>query len=141
MLDPRWDSLTGADWDAFARAWVAELSGKPAEPLPDLPVLFEDDPETTARAFVTPMNFTASAEAQWKFIDAVFRHADSTALGHLAAGPVEHILSKHGDDYIERFEKMAKNDLRFARMLGGCYKHLMSDDIWNRICAVRVVEA
>ena len=141
MFDPRWDSLTDGDWDAFARAWITELSGEPAQPLPDLPVLFEDDPETTASAFVVPMNFTASAEAQWSFIIAVFRHADAAALSHLAAGPVEHLLSKHGGDYIDRFEQMAKDDPRFARMLGGCHKHLMSDDVWKRVCAVRVAEA
>ena len=137
MLDPRWDSLTDADWDAFARAWVDELAGRPAAPLPELPVLFEDDPETTADAFVVPMNFTASAEAQWKFILATFQHADDETLGHLAAGPVEHLLSKHGDEYIDKFETMANDNPRFALMLDGCYKHLMSNEVWARVCAAR----
>ncbi|MEX1027333.1 MAG: DUF6869 domain-containing protein, partial [Candidatus Paceibacterota bacterium] len=137
IRDPRWDSLSDADWDAFARAWVAEMAGQPPEPLPELPVLFEDEPETTASAFVVPMNFTASAEAQWKFIRSLIKHADDDTLGHLAAGPVEHLLSKHGDEYIDRFEAMANDSPRFAQMLSGCYRHMMSDDVWARVCAMR----
>ena len=30
MNDLRWDSLTDAQWDAFATAWIAELSGTDA---------------------------------------------------------------------------------------------------------------
>ena len=134
MFDPRWDSLTNAVWDSFARAWIAELSGRPEEPLPKLPVLFPDDPETTAGEFVVPMNFTASAESQWRFIDSVFRQAhDDNVLDHLAAGPIEQLLSKHGDAYIARFERLAREDNRFARMLSGCNKHLMSDAVWSRL--------
>jgi hypothetical protein len=137
MHDPRWDSLTDAEWDAFAKAWVDELCGRPSHPLPNLPVLFEDEPEVTASAFVVPMNFTASAEAQWKFIVAAFRHAEDNVLVHLAAGPVEHLLSNFGEDYIERFETIARIDSRFAKMLGQCYKHMMTDEVWSRVCAVR----
>lgn len=137
MHDPRWDLLTDAEWDSFARARVAELSRRPAEPLPTLPVLFEDEPETSAVEFVVPMNFTASAEAQWKFIISAFRHADDNALGHLAAGPIEHLLSKHGDRYIARFENLAQESPRFAQMLLGCNKHLMSDAVWARLCKAR----
>jgi len=137
MHDSRWDLLTDAEWDSFARAWVAELSGRPAGPLPNLPVAFEDEPQTSAVEFVVPMNFTASAEAQWKFIMSAFRHADDNTLGHLAAGPVEHLLSKHGDGYIARFEKLARENPRFAQMLRGCYKHLMSDAVWARLCEAR----
>jgi hypothetical protein len=27
-IDQRWDTLTAADWDAFACAWLAELRGE-----------------------------------------------------------------------------------------------------------------
>ena len=137
LLDPRWDDLSDADWNAFAEAWIAELSGDESPPLPALPVLFPDEPESTASGYVVPMNFTASAEAQWRFIEAVFRLGNEVSMGHLAAGPVEHLLSKHGDAYIGRFEVMANCDDRFARMLRTCHKHMMSDAVWNRLCAVR----
>ena len=33
MNDHRWDNLTDAQWDAFATAWIAELSGTDAATL------------------------------------------------------------------------------------------------------------
>jgi hypothetical protein len=47
------------------------------------------------------------------------------------------LLSKHGDAYIEQFETLARTDPRFAKMLTGCYKHLVSDAVWDRTCAAR----
>ncbi len=137
LFDPRWDGLTYADWDAFALAWIAELSGNKPPPLPNGHVLFSEDPESTASDFVVPMCFTASVESQWRFIDSVFRHGNDETMRHLAAGPVEHLLSKHGDANIERFEKLAHSDSRFAQMLKGCYKNSMSDAVWDRLCAAR----
>ena len=99
--------------------------------------MFPDDRETTAAELVVPMNFTASPAAQWRFIEAVFDAGDDEAMGHLAAGPVEHLLSKHGDEYISRFERRANADPRFARMLAGCYRLTMNDNVWRRLQAAR----
>jgi hypothetical protein len=139
FIDTRWDNLTAAEWDAFALAWIAELNGLEPPPLPKLPVLFPDDPEKTASEFVTPMNFTASAESQWRFIEAAFRLGNDKSMGHLAAGPVEHLLGHHGEDYIDRFEALALADRRFAQMLTRCYKYFMNNAVWERICAARTV--
>jgi|tagenome__1003787_1003787.scaffolds.fasta_scaffold20436760_1 hypothetical protein len=137
MRDARWDNLTDAQWDAFAKAWNAELRGEvPAAPLPALPWLL-DDPPKNASGYVVPMNFTASPEAQWKFIVAAFASGNESTHGHLAAGPVEHLLGNHGDRYIESFEKMAADDPRFAKMLIGCNKYRMSDEVWRRLCIAR----
>lgn len=137
LVDPRWDDLTDADWDAFAKAWNAELSGADAPlPLPKLPWLL-DDPPTTANEYVVPMNFTASAGAQWKFIRAAYRYGNGETHGHLAAGPVEHLLGKDGDEYIPLVEQMADDDPSFARMLRGCNQNRMSDDVWRRLCVAR----
>lgn len=137
LTDPRWDDLTDEDWTAFALAWSAELSGGESKPLPKLPVLFEDDPPKTAGDFVVPMNFTASPAAQWKFIQAAYRHGNDTTLGHLAAGPVEHLLGTHGDDYIGIVEQLASDDPLFAQMLNGCYQNRMPDSVWERLCDAR----
>jgi uncharacterized protein DUF6869 len=137
MRDSRWDNLSDAEWDAFARAWNSELRGEsPSVPLPKLPWLL-DDPPKRASGYVVPMNFTASPDAQWKFILAVFSSGDESTYGHLAAGPVEHLLGNLGDQYIESFEKMAADDLRFAKMLKGCNKYRMSAEVWRRLCIAR----
>ena len=140
MRDERWDKLADEDWAKFAQAWVAELSGIENVQLPDLPQLFADDPTTEAVAFVVQMNFFGSPQAQWKFILAAFEHADENALGDLAAGPIEHILGHHGEEYIDKVESLAKNNSRFARMLQGCWQNQISDEHWERVCMVRVSE-
>jgi len=137
MDDPRWDELTEGDWDAFAIVWNAELSGEvPSVALPKLPWLL-DDPPATAGEYVVPMNFTASAEAQWKFIVAAYGRGNEDSHGHLAAGPVEHLLGNHGESYIGLVEQMADDDPMFAKMLKGCYKYQMSDEVYRRLCVAR----
>jgi hypothetical protein len=132
LTDPRWDELTDSDWDAFAIAWNAELGDEPPTQLPELPWLLDDRP-TTASEYVVPMNFTASASAQWKFILAAYRRGNEKTFGHLAVGPVEQLLATHGDEYIDLFEQMADDDPSFAGMLKGCYQNRMSDVIWQRL--------
>jgi hypothetical protein len=78
------------------------------------------------------MNFTASPDAQWKFIVVAFSSGNESTHGHLAAGPVEHLLGNHGDRYIESFETMAADDPRFAKMLKGCNQYRMSEEVWRR---------
>jgi hypothetical protein len=137
LIDPRWDDLTDDQWAQFAMAWIAELNGSEAmPPLPNLPWLF-DDPPKLASEYVVPMNFTASPGAQWNFIVAAYRHGNEPSHSHLAAGPLEHFLSKHGDRYIALVEELADVDPAFAQMLKGCYQHQMSAQVWRRLCIAR----
>lgn len=137
LTDPRWDDLTDAEWDAFAKAWNAELNGDVAIlRLPELPWLL-DDPPNTASEYVVPMNFTASPDAQWKFIVAAYWRGNQDTHGHLAAGPVEHLHGKHGDKYIELVEQFTDDDPLFATMLKNCHQNQMSDTVWRRLCLAR----
>lgn len=54
-------------------------------------------------------------------------------LGCLAAGPLEDILSYHGEQFIERVEEEAKKNSKFAWLLGGVWRFQMSDEIWERV--------
>ena len=137
FLDPRWDDLSDADWAAFSISWIAELGGNPDVPSPPtLPWLLDDAP-TAASGYVVPMNFTASPQAQWKFIVAAYQHGNEKSHPHLAAGPVEHLLGKHGDEYIAIVEQAAAADPLFSKMLQGCYQNQMSDQVWRRVCNAR----
>jgi len=53
--------------------------------------------------------------------------------GALAASPVEDLLSFHGPDFIDRFEREARSDRRMAWVLGGAWQFQMTDEIWNRV--------
>src|SRR5215510_2274616 len=82
-------------------------------------------------------NFTARPEHQLQFIVAAITHASDDELDHIAAGPMEHLLGKHGDKYIEKVEQRAEADPRFARMLAGLWKYMMSDHVWARVEALK----
>lgn len=124
-IDERWDQLGPSDWEAFAQSWIAELRSIPA-----------DSGDEIGQSVVM-MNFTARPEHQWQFILAAIAHASDEELGHIAAGPVEHLLGKHGDKYIEEVERRAESDPKFARMLSGVWKYMMSDEVWARVDALK----
>ena len=54
-------------------------------------------------------------------------------LGTLAAGPLEDLLSYHGEAFIARVEAKAKSNPKFAWLLGGVYQYQMTDEIWSRV--------
>ena len=124
-LDDRWDQLSDSDWDAFARSWVAELRER------------STDAESDAGQSVVMMNFTARPEHQWRFILAAIAHASDEELGDIAAGPLEHLLGKHGADYIEEVEQRAEADPKFARMLAGVWQYMMTHEVWERVKALK----
>jgi len=51
----------------------------------------------------------------------------------LSAGPIEDLLSKHGDEMIALVEAEAKRDPSFAKLLGGVWKNRMTDEVWDRV--------
>ena len=124
-IDDRWDQLSASDWEAFARSWIAELRDSPT------------DADDDVGQSVVMMNFTAKPEHQWQFILAAITHASDEELGHIAAGPVEHLLGKHGENYIEKVEQRAEADPKFARMLAGVWKYMMKDEVWARVEALK----
>jgi hypothetical protein len=125
-IDERWPRMTPADWEAFAKAWLAELRGSPAAA------------ESRVGQAVVMMNFTAAPDHQWRFIRAAVAHAESDdQLGHIAAGPLEHLLGWHGEKFIDRVEEQATADAKFARMLTGAWKYMMPDPVWARVQAIQ----
>jgi hypothetical protein len=123
-IDKRWERLTPHDWDAFASAWILQLRG-------------ESSSDRDYGQTVVMMNFTATSAQQWQFIQAAMRVASDEELGHIAAGPIEHLLGKHGEEYIDAVERMAEADPKFARMLLGVWRHMMSDEVWSRVEALK----
>lgn len=52
-------------------------------------------------------------------VDLVERAPDDDALGWVAAGPLEGLLCKHGPDFIDPVEVLARDDERFRKCLAG----------------------
>lgn len=96
-----------------------------------------DDQRTIGESVVL-MNFTAAADQQWQFILAAVEHAQADEeLAHIAAGPMEHLLGKHGVTYIDEIEHRAATDPKFARMLKGVARYRMSEEVWARVQALK----
>ena len=73
-------------------------------------------------------------ETLWQLILTIHSKNQSSQIQEvLAAGPVENLLAKHGDRFIERVELQAQQDPQFARLLGGVWKNTMTDSIWLRV--------
>jgi|ERR1041384_7664703 hypothetical protein len=109
------------DADELAAEWLA----KSTQPVGDrhcrLDDAASDDPESA-----------------WSAILKVIEHPltdEQTA--YLAAGPPEILLSKHGAAFIDRVEHEARVNPKFSFLLGGVWKHGMSDDVWNRVQRAR----
>lgn len=77
----------------------------------------------------------------WEVILAILSMIDAQPSSRLfqvlAAGPVEDLLSHHGDLFIARVEKQAHADERFKLLLGGVWKNEMSESTWARVQACR----
>jgi hypothetical protein len=125
-IDERWDHVSDEDWSGFAKAWVEQLRSGRREG--------ERDWDET----VTMMNFTARPQQQWKFIVAAAAVAESDdELGYIAAGPIEHLLGRHGAEFIAKVEELAATDKKFARAMTGVEKYTLSDEIWARVQALQ----
>lgn len=73
-------------------------------------------------------------EKGWQAILAALQDPHLEAhLGTLAAGPLEDLLSYHGEAFISRVENEAKSNPKFAWLLGGVWQCQMTDEVWNRI--------
>ena len=119
-----WQPLGPAEMAAFALEWLSELRG-------------DSSGSDTGQAVVM-MNFLAPPEQQWEFILTAISLADSDdELAHIAAGPIEHLLGKHGARYIKRVELEASRDRKFGRALTAAWQHRMSDEIWARVRALQ----
>jgi hypothetical protein len=90
----------------------------------------------TDRAFDLVYDDNGS-EDLWRMILAVHRKDHSIQIQQvLSAGPLEDLLVKFGDFFIERVEREARLDPKFAKLLGGVWKRTMADSIWARVQAV-----
>ena len=66
----------------------------------------------------------------------VFLEEDTEAkkiISNLGSGPLEELMSEHGEEYIEKIEKEARENRVFFWMLGCVWQNSMPDSIWSRI--------
>ena len=87
---------------------------------------------------ITLMTFVSVPEDQWQMVQEAIRQAlDDTDLGHIAAGPLEGLLGRHGKECIEWVETEAVRDQKFARTVTGVWKYTMTEEVWARVQAIK----
>lgn len=118
----KWRGVSSSQWQKLAEDWLTMLREDKADKEPELD------------QYIVFMNFTAPPDVQWEFVLLTVSLAKTDEeLGHIAAGPIEHLLGWHGEEYIEMVEAQATIDPKFARTLTGVWQYRMSDEIWLRV--------
>ncbi len=115
-----------AEHRALAEGWLRYNAGKPNEKNPGawaddrlIDLLF-DDPE-----------------AAWQVIDLMWRQApDDRTLADIAAGPVEFLLTQHGDAFIDRVYLLARREPVFRKLLGAVWRNSMSEPVWEKLKSI-----
>lgn len=78
------------------------------------------------------------AETLWRFVLKVLeRQPSERALGMLAAGPIEDLISECGTQFIDRIETQARQDPLFREALHGVWQSTTPDALWARIVRAR----
>lgn len=76
-------------------------------------------------------------EEAWQFILLTLKLDGSPRIQEvLSAGPLEDLLSKHGEAMIGSVENEARSNPSFASLLGGVWQNAMSESVWSRVQAV-----
>lgn len=114
-------------WVEFQRAFLRSGGGAIADDLEE------------ASDEVLHMPFDAPEKA-WKLIQIIVQCCEENdVLGSLAAGPIEDLLSQHGEAFIDRIEVFARDNPKFLLLLQGVWKGMMSDSVWDRLQALQAV--
>ena len=121
--------MTEEDLNNLANAWIHHWHA---------PKGSEEQFETSwATTEEMELLFDDRSEELWQLIVKIHERDQSIAIQQvLSAGPIENLLSKFGEQYIERVEHKARKDPAFAKVLGGVWQSDMPDEIWTRLQAV-----
>jgi hypothetical protein len=89
---------------------------------------------------ITMMTFLSKPELQWEVIlEAIQQATDDEDLGHIAAGPIEGLLGRHGAAWIDRFEAETNQNPKLARAITGVWKYMIKDDVWERVKSLKSI--
>jgi hypothetical protein len=104
----------------FVRRWFAE---------------WEPEPPVCGRATKLLMDLIEDCPDEgWERILALVAEAKEESLCYVGAGPLEDLLSSHGQAFIDRVEVAAANDPRFAACLATVWGHTrFESSVYKRV--------
>lgn len=111
---------------ALAEAWLRCNAGKPNE----------KNPESWASDRMMDLIF-GEPETAWQVIDLIWRldHSDKV-LADLAAGPVEDLLARHGEAFIDRITLLARREPTFRKLLGAVWRNSITEPVWEKLKSI-----
>jgi hypothetical protein len=116
--------------DRIITAWVAAQQAKSGSP--------EYATNWWAVSEVMDWALEGDGDRLWQFILEIYkRDLSDNIIAVLAAGPLEDLLAKRGVDFIDRIEELARKDPKFNYLLGGVWRNTMTDEVWQRVQAIR----
>jgi len=88
--------------------------------------------------YVMDMAYKSHYDELWSFI----KHTNQQDIPQkissiLAAGALEELLSKTGENYIDEIEELARKDPKFNYLLGGVWQNATSAEVWKRVLKAR----
>ncbi|HEX5885444.1 MAG TPA: hypothetical protein VFY67_12965, partial [Pyrinomonadaceae bacterium] len=111
--------MTETELNEIVDAWVAGESAEQGSP--------EHQANWWAISEVLNWTLDRNGDLLWRFILAAYkRDLPDKVVGILAAGPVEDLLAKQGEDFIDRVEELARKDPKFNYLLGGVWRNTMT---------------
>jgi len=76
---------------------------------------------------------TSDPDRAWEIIKEILKKDESDfIISNLAAGPLEDLLVRHREDYIERIEQYSNINHRFRTMLYMVWRNDISEAVWAR---------
>jgi len=123
IIEKHWENLNDEKWDRLARAWLRCI--RESIETPECSKWWE---------IVVNLGLWGAPEFIWAFVKRTLDIAETDGeLGSIAAGPIEYLLGRSGDEYIEIVETECLKNSKLRRSLGMCNQYRMSDDVWSRV--------
>jgi len=89
--------------------------------------------------YVMDLTYDKKFEELWEFIKYTYKQdINEKVTSVLAAGPLEDLLAKCGENYIKEIETLSRQEPKFRHLLGGVWQNDMSDTLWKKVCKFRV---
>ncbi|GAA4360084.1 DUF6869 domain-containing protein [Kangiella marina] len=95
--------------------------------------LSQSSPYFWAEELIMDLTFE-SPDKLWPIILAIFaKKPPQSVIEVLAAGPLEDYLATNNEEFIVNVENRAKEDPKFASLLGGVWQNGMTEETWTRV--------
>jgi hypothetical protein len=115
--------------EKIAKGWIKEYSPTNRE-LPEDQKPFEY--WETLEVMISNMN-----PASWDVIVSIVNNTiDEYIIANVAAGPLETFIANSGNKNLDKIEREALENPKFAHALQGVWQNLTPDDVWQKIVEI-----